>query len=125
MKRVIPKKCYEGKPCSVVAVGSALGLADRASISGLKSPQLHEDGYLSLKGMDALVRANLRVKRVEYFKKGQRPALRDYAHLHKGQKAVICLLGHFVYFDGRDYHSFFWNGGDPVVQAWVLKEEEL
>lgn len=123
MKRIIPEKVYEGRPCSVVAVGCALGLTDKAAVEGLRSPALHRDGYLSLKGMDALIRGNLAVKRVEYFRKGERPALRDFAHQHKGSKAIICLMGHFVYYDGRDYHSYFWNGSDPVVQVWYLKEE--
>lgn len=31
------------------------------------------------------------------------------------------ILGHYLYFDGRDYHSFLWNGGDPVVSVWYLE----
>lgn len=120
MKRIVPADIYRELPCSVVAIGEAMGIADRASLDALFSAQLHSDGYLSLKGMNALVRANTDVIRREDFRRGERPALRDFAHAHLGQKAVICLLGHFVYFDGRDYHSFFWNGGDPVVAVWYL-----
>lgn len=122
MKRITPAKIYEGLPCSVVSVGTALGIAHRSELEGLFSADLRSDGYLTLKGMNALIRANMAVKRQEKFKRGERPALRDFAHEHKGQKAIICLLGHFVYFDGRDYHSFFWNGGDPVVSVWYLDE---
>lgn len=122
MKRIIPNDCYRGLPCSAVAVGCALGITDAHTVreKGLISPDLHSDGYLSLKGMNALVRANLSVIRRVGFKRGERPALRDFAHANIGHRAVVCVAGHFVYFDGRDYHSFFWNGGDPVIAVWYL-----
>ncbi len=121
MKRITPPDIYRGLPCSAVAVGCAKGVARRSEAQRLCAADLKEDGYLSLKGMNALIRANLAVlKRVNY-KRGERPVLRDWAHSHIGQRAIICLLGHFIYFDGRDYHSFFWNGGDEVVSAWILK----
>jgi hypothetical protein len=72
--------------------------------------------------MESLLKANLSIQGKVYYKRDERMALRDFAHANEGRKAVICLLGHYVYFDGHNYHSFFWNGGDPVVQAWYLKE---
>ena len=129
MKRFKPDRVYLGLPCSVVAVGCALGITDRAVVqsvladaqNGSYGPKLEEDGYLSLRGLNGLIRAHMRVTRRENFKRGQRPALRDFAHSHLGQRAVICVLGHYLYFDGRDYHSFLWNGGDPVVSVWYLE----
>lgn len=120
MKRITPSEIYEGLPCSVVSVGCALNIAEKRDLDALFSSELHSDGYLSLKGMDALIRRKTQVKRRENFKRGERPALRDFAHSHLGQRAVVCVLGHFLYFDGRDYHSFLWNGGDPVVSVWYL-----
>ena len=122
MKRQIPDDIYREQPCSVVAVGCALNITESDALERLKSDSLHSDGYLSLKAMESLIRANMEVTGKAYFKRGERPALRDFAHANEGRKAVICLLGHYVYFDGRDYHSFFWNGGDPVVQAWFIKD---
>lgn len=121
MKRIVPSDFYEELPCSVVAVGCALGIDVPEALSGLHSPSLHDDGYLSLKSMNALIRANMAVKRYDYYKRGERPALRDFAHGHIGERAIICLLGHYVYFDGKDYHSFFFNGGDQVVGVWYLQ----
>jgi hypothetical protein len=118
MKRIIPSHIYEGQPCSVVAVGCAMGLVD--GLGRLVSPDLHDDGYLSLNSMNRLIRANLIVNRQVKFKKGERPVLRDWAHENLGKRAVVCVLGHFLFFDGRDYHSFFWNGGDEVVCVWYL-----
>ncbi len=120
MKRITPSDIYQGLPCSVVAVGCALNIADISGLAGLVSDDLHDDGYLSLDGCNRLIRANMTVLRTDYFKRGERPALRDWAHEHMGQRTVVCVLGHFLYFDGRDYHSFFWNGGDPVVKVWYL-----
>lgn len=129
MKRITPNDIYQGLPCSVVAVGSALGITDKAIVNGIYGdamsgsygPRLKSDGYLSLNGLNGLIRAHLQVKKREDFKRGERPALRDFAHSHLGQRAVICVLGHYLYFDGRDYHSFLWNGGDPVVAVWYLE----
>ena len=120
MKRIVPNEIYRELPCSVVAVGCALGIADSETLRGLCSSDLHDDGYLSLRSMNALIRANTGVRKQEYFKRGHRPVLRDFAHEHLGSKAIICLLGHYVYYDGKDYHSFFWNGGDEVVSVWYL-----
>lgn len=124
MKQIIPAEVYQGLPCSAVAVGCALGYDSRVKIAtgGCISPDLHSDGYLSLKGMNALIRANMGVKKRVNYKKGERPELREWAHAEgKGKRAVVCLLGHFIYFDGRDYYSFFWNNEDDVVAVWYLE----
>lgn len=120
MKRIIPAVIYEGLPCSMVAVGCALGITSKNDLKPLKSAELKSDGYLSLNGMNNLIRANMDVKKRENYKRGERPLLRDWAHEHLGQKAVICVAGHFIFFDGRDYHSFFWNGGNPVISVWYV-----
>lgn len=121
MKRIIPANIYLGLPCSVVAAGCALGTDDLNALAGLVSDDLHDDGYLSLDGMNRLIRANQRVKKCEYFKRGQRPTLQAWANMHIGQRAVICLYGHFIYFDGTDYYSFFYNDYDLVVKVWYLE----
>lgn len=120
MKRILPDECYRGLPCSAVALGCALHVCDQEAVRGLISPELRSDGYLSLDGMNRLIRANMSVERRENFRRGERPALRDFAHSHLGKRAIVCVLGHYLYFDGRDYHSFLWNGGDPVVSVWYL-----
>lgn len=129
MKRIDPSNVYCGMPCSVVAVGTAMGVTDMGEVGGLLQdvlngsygPKIKEDGYLSLNGLNGLIRGKLRVKKRVDFKRGERPALRDFAHANLGERAVVCVLGHYLYFDGRDYHSFLWNGGDPVVSVWYLE----
>ena len=120
MKRIIPSDIYKEIPCSVVALGCALGITSKNDLKGLFSDELKADGYLSLNGMNKLIRAHIDVKKRVNYKRGERPILVEFAHSHKGQKAVICVAGHFIYFDGRDYHSFFWNGGDSVISVWYV-----
>ena len=121
MRQIIPGAIYDDLPCSVVAVGTAMGVKDARDLKQLVSGNLHDDGYLSLDGMNELLRANLEVKRTLYYKRGSRPSLLRFASEHRGQKAVICLLGHFIYYDGENYHSFFDNANDAVVKVWLLK----
>lgn len=121
MKRVVPNDIYKNFPCSVVAIGCATGKARRSDVQALCSPRLQHGGYLSLRDMNALVRANLAVTKQDTFKRGERPLLRELAKQHRGQKAIVCVVGHYVYFDGKDYWSYFWNGGDEVVSVWYIE----
>lgn len=122
MKRILPNKIYRGRPCSVVALGCAMHITDPEALSALYSPVLKKDGYLSLKGMTALVRECTGSRRRWLFKRESRPSLRDFCHTFKG-KAVVCVLGHYVYVEGGDYYSFQYNGDDPVVAVWVLSDK--
>ena len=119
---IIPNEVYSELPCSVVAMGCALGLTDKRAVTALISPQLHRDGYLSLKGMEALILANKAIDCKLYYKRADRPTLKAFMARYKGRKAIVCLLGHFIYFDGNDYYSYFMNDNDPVVQAWFLED---
>ena len=121
MKRIIPDEVYSRRPCSVVSIGCALGLTDRKQIRAIVPDGLKNDGYLSLDGMNRLVRSVLPVEKKEVFKRGQRPILRDLMK-DNHRRAVVCLLGHFIYIDGDKYYSFFRNGDSPVVCVWWLKE---
>lgn len=121
MKRITPGRIFNNLPCSVVSVGCAIGASAWCDLNGLFSDGLRLNGFLSFKDMNTLIRANMGVLRRARYKRGERPALRDWAHENKGKRAILCVARHYVYFDGRDYHSFFWNGGDPVVEIWYLE----
>lgn len=101
-------------------MGCALHITDKSQLNGLFSAQLKDDGYLSLKGMNSLIRAHLPVKKRVDFKRGYRPNLRDFCHGYSG-KAVVCVRGHFVYVEKGDYYSYFFNGDDEVVAVWYLE----
>lgn len=123
MRRLVPDRIYLGKPCSVVALGCAMHVSDPEALMALYSPSLRADGYLSLDGMNRLIRAHTRVIRRVNYRRGERPCLRKWAHEHLWTKAVICVEGHFVYFDGHNYHSFLWNGDDEVITVWILEDK--
>ena len=123
MRRIIPSIAYDELPCSIVAVGCALGYTDSESVAGVIPAGLHRDGYLSLRNMESLIRAKMSVTGKVYYKGGKRPTLTAFMEENAGRPAVICLLGHFVYFDGFYYYSFFENENDPVVQAWFVEVE--
>lgn len=115
MKRITPSRKLEGVPCSLVAVACALGVDEPPTKA---RPKLKNGGYASLDEMNKYVRANLAVRKRVNFKRGNRPLLRE---LKPDTGAVVCVRGHFLYHDGRDYHSFLWNGGDEVVSVWYLE----
>lgn len=117
--RITPKSIYNGLPCSFVAVGCAVGEKNEDLMrfaDGLK-----DDGYLSLDNMNKYIRSLLPIQKKQYFKRGERPILKDLLENNQ-RKAVVCLLGHYVYVDGKDYWSFFENEYDDVVCIWWIKE---
>lgn len=122
--RRVPDDIYRGLPCSIVAVGNAMGIKSRDEIIKPQNrPQgLHEDGYLSLKDMNTYIRSKRKVVKKTVFKRGERPSLWQFLQTNKGE-AIICLFGHFVYAKGQDYYSYFKNDDDDVVCVWYLKEE--
>ena len=117
MIRITPDGSLVTRPCSYVAVFSALGQKPRAG-----EPEywrrLREDGYATLETANKFIRANLSVKRRKDYKRGERPLLRN---LHLTGKAVVCVYGHYLYLEGETYHSFFDNEDDEVVSVWELE----
>ena len=103
----------------MVAVGCALG-QDRNKIIS-KAAGLRGDGYLTLDHMNKYIRSLLPVQKKVYYKRGERPKLQDILKDNE-KRAVVCLLGHYVYIENNDYWSFFKNEYDDVVCVWWLKE---
>lgn len=118
--RITPSNIYNNLPCSIVAVGCALGDEEGKIIKEVEG--LKDDGYLTLDNMNRYIRSQLPVQKKEYFRKGERLLLGDFLMGNK-RRAVVCLLGHYVYVDGENYYSFFKNEYDEVVCVWWLKEE--
>lgn len=122
--RIIPKYEYENLPCSKVAVGCALedNNSDNIKEQVLNEDYgLKEDGYLSLDNMNRYIRKYLDIQKKVYYKKGERPVLASFLESND-KKAVICLLGHYVYVNKNIYYSFFENKEDDIVCVWYLKD---
>ena len=113
IKRRDPDPMFIGVPCSMVAVGTATGAMPPSPFG------LHKDGYLSLDYMNRYARMNLSIRRRVQFKRGERPALKDFLE-ENTEKCIVCVLGHYIYADGNTYWSFQRNAQDKVVSVWYL-----
>lgn len=120
MQRITPKFIYHGLPCSLVAVGCATGEKNGKIIGNAKG--LKNNGYLSLDDMNRYIRSILPVQKKVYYKRTERPSLKDFLK-NNNKRAIICLLGHYIYVEGENYWSFFDNAEDLVVCVWWLKEK--
>lgn len=126
MNRILPPKEWENEPCSLCAVKTALKLNIPPEYKHLFSEMvvpdgyiLRKDGYAALNSMNKLVRFNLSVrKRIDY-KRGERPLLKEYIPNNQ-ERAIICVLGHYIYQEYDTYYSFFDNDNDEVVSVWIL-----
>ena len=122
MSRIVPDEVYRNVPCSIVSVGCAVGKDDTRVLANAKG--LKDDGYLTLDSMNKYIRSLIPVQKKEVFRKGERLLLRDFLRGNK-RKAIVCVLGHYVYVEGESYYSFFENDSDEVVCVWWIKEEPL
>ena len=111
MIRKLPESKYIGEPCIITAVGSAL------SNDINRFPNLDIYGYCTLKDANTYIRTNLKVKKSHAYRKGDRPLLRDLEF----PKAIVLVLGHYLYMEGDTYYSFFNNDLDEVVNVWELR----
>lgn len=121
--RYIPTEWLLGAPCSVVAMACADYARTKEWCSEYDeyfSKELDGTGYLSLDGFNRLVRAHFPVQKKVYYNRANRVLLKDYLTM-LDQAALICVKGHFIYADKKDYWSFFDNANDPVVCVWLLK----
>ncbi len=117
MERIEPKRYLSGIPCSIVAVTTACDLLKGTTYTD-NPPMLRENGYTTLAETNKYIRANLNVKKATYYTKKERPKLKD---LHLNGKAIVTVLGHYLYLDNETYYSFFDNENDEVVQVWEVR----
>jgi len=117
-----PSQKYRGLPCSYVGTGTAYEeIYGKEFVMPL--PQgLREDGWLTLENINRFFRSVIPVRKKQYFRRNERPVLRDFL-AENTEKCGVCVYGHFIYVDGKDYWSFFDNEEDPVVCVWFVKEE--
>ena len=103
-------------PCLIVATACAVG--GKENLRGY--PVLKKDGYATLKSANKWIRQNLKIKKRTDYRRGERPKLKD---LHLDGKAIVVVLGHYIYLDHERYWSFFDNENDDVVTTWEIKNE--
>lgn len=120
--RCTPESKYLGMPCSYVGTGCAYEDITGKPFSPELPEDLRDDGYLTLEGENKFLRQFLKVKKKIYFRRTERMPLREFLYANT-EKCCVCVYGHFIYVDGKNYWSFFENENDPVVCVWILKEE--
>ena len=117
MIRQDPESYLYDKPCCYVAVACALG-EQPTNINDFFQ-QIRDDGYATLQKANRFIRDNLNIKGTVTYKKGEIPLLKD---LKLDRRAIVLVIGHFVYVDGDKYWSYFQNDFDEVVQIWFIKD---
>ena len=119
--RMIPNEKYLGFPCSYVGTGCAYEDITKKDFSPMLPEGLREDGYLTLEGENKFLRMFLPIEKKVYFRRSERITLKEFLSTNE-KKCAVCVYGHFVYVDGKDYYSFFDNDFDKVVCVWYIRE---
>ena len=78
------------------------------------------DGYLALSKMNMYINLLFHVKKAQQYGKTKRFFLKEFLQTND-KKAIVCILGHYIYVDGKNYFSFFCNEYDKVVKIWYLE----
>lgn len=84
------------------------------------SAKLKADGYLTLNDMNKYIREHINVKKKIYYKRNERITLEEFL-ADNNEKAIICVLGHYIFVNKQTYYSYFDNISDEVVCVWILK----
>ncbi len=122
MGRIVPNSKYRGLPCSYVGTGCAYEDVFKKPFTVPLPDGLKDDGWLTLEKENEYLRQHLPVKKKVYFKRTERIALREFLQANT-DRCCICVYGHFIYANGKDYWSFFDNENDPVVCVWYIKKD--
>ena len=121
--RITPNERFNFKPCSIVALYYAYKDIYKVNMSMDDIVKARPDGYLALSKMHTYVNMLFHVSKAEQYGKAKRFPLGEFL-LNNDKKAIVCVLGHYVYVDGKNYYSFFNNYGDMVVKIWYLEERK-
>jgi len=118
--RIEPDIKYQNLPCSYVATGCAYEDYFEKDFFEIIPDGLRNDGYLNLDNANKYIRKHLPVKKKQYFKRSERITLREFLS-NNTARCCVCVYGHFIYVNQKDYWSFFENEDDLVVCIWFLK----
>ena len=120
MSRITPDNKYHGLPCSYVGTGCAYEDVIGEPFPAELPCGLYDDGYLTLENENKFIRQFLPIKKKQYFKRNERITLRRFLE-NNNERCCVCVYGHFIYVNGKDYWSFFDNEDDMVVCVWYIK----
>lgn len=126
LQQVLPPENLIHLPCSLCSLHTAfLFNSSKRPFVLTDEIQLYQNGYMTLKGMNRMVRDHLAVKKYVQYPRGSRPTLLTFnadKNAHFSNRAIICVYGHYLYWEPGYYYSFFSNEYDEVVAIWFLKQ---
>ena len=119
--RITPINKYRGLPCSYVGIGCAYEDFYNKPFTISMFENLKDDGWATLENTNKYVRSLLPIKKKVYFKRNERIKLKEFLS-ENTEKCLVCVYGHFIYVNGKDYWSFFENENDKIVCIWYIRE---
>lgn len=119
--RIEPLRKFYCFPCSYVGVGCAYEDIYKEDFKALLPEELKSSGYLSLDDANRFIRKHLKVRKKVYYRRKDRFTLKEFLE-NNSERCCICVLGHFIYVNGKDYWSYYDNDDDPVVCIWYLTQ---
>ena len=122
--QIKPADKYSGLPCSYVGTGCAYEDIYGKPYTEPLQEGLRDDGWFTLENMNKFIRTKFPIKKKQYYKRGERPLLRDFL-ADNAARCCVCVYGHFIYVNGKDYWSFFNNENDEIVCIWFINESKI
>lgn len=118
--RYNPSSILYNKPCSMVSLDTAYRDIYNEFIDIDEIVRTRSDGCLALSKMDMYVKLLFRVRKAIQYTKEKRFTLKEFLQ-HNMIKCIVCVEGHYVYVDGKNYYSFFDNLEDKIVKIWYVE----
>lgn len=119
--QIIPNERFNGMPCSMVALYYAYKNIYNQRIAVNEIIKTRPDGYLALAKMNNYINMFFKVKKAQQYGSAKSFTLKEFLQTND-KKAILCLLGHYIYVDGKNYFSFFNNLYDKIVKIWYVEE---
>ena len=119
--QIIPNERFNNMPCSMVALYYAYKNIYNQRIAVNEIIKTRPDGYLALAKMNTYINMFFKVKKAQQYGSAKRFTLNEFLQTND-KKAILCLLGHYIYVDGKNYFSFFNNLHDKIVKIWYVEE---
>lgn len=118
--QIIPNERFNGIACSKVALYYAYKDIYNQKIAVNDIIQTRPDGYLALSKMNHYINMFFKVKKAQQYGSTKRFSLDEFLKTND-KKCVVCVLGHYIYVDGKNYFSFFDNEKDKIVKIWYVE----
>lgn len=115
--RIEPDQKYSEIPCSYASLYIAMDVFRKTD-----PKPVVPDGtsYLTLDAADRLFKKYFPRARRYYYNKDNRVILNLFLQTNN-QKVIICVKGHYLFANGRNYYSFFDNNLDEIIGIWYLQ----